>query len=118
MFEPIREALGDLATRETTVCRCEMVTRGTLDDFLTSSPFVSNVNAVKLSCRTGMGPCQGRYCEGSVGTILASARGQSIGLGGRFSAHLPVKPVPVGDLRALDAAPEHPAPSGPDLPRP
>ncbi|MGW2087899.1 FAD-dependent oxidoreductase [Streptomyces sp. NPDC001880] len=118
MFEPVREALGDLATPETTVCRCEMVTRGTLDDFLASSPFVSSVNAVKLSCRTGMGPCQGRYCESSVGTILASAREQPIGLGGRFSAHLPVKPVPVGDLRALDAAPEQPAPDGPDIPCP
>ncbi|MFD4757785.1 FAD-dependent oxidoreductase [Streptomyces sp. NPDC058439] len=109
MFEPVRGALGDLATRETTVCRCELVTRGELDDFLESSPFVSDVNAVKLSCRTGMGPCQGRYCESSVGTVLASAREQTIGLGGRFSAHLPIKPVPVGDLRDLDAAAEQPA---------
>ncbi|MFD0514375.1 (2Fe-2S)-binding protein [Streptomyces aureus] len=108
MFEPAREALGDLATRETTICRCELVTRDTLDDFLESSPFVSSVNAVKLSCRTGMGPCQGRYCENSVGAILATARKQPIGLGGRFSAHLPIKPVPVGDLQALDAPPSSP----------
>lgn len=116
MFEPAREALGDLAGRDTTVCRCETVTRGTLDDFLEASPFVSDVNAVKLSCRTGMGPCQGRYCEGSVGTILASAREQPIGLGGRFSAHLPIKPVPVGDLRTLDSfldAPPDAPPAGP-----
>ncbi|MER5893377.1 NAD(P)/FAD-dependent oxidoreductase [Streptomyces sp. NPDC001876] len=106
VFEPVREALGDLAKPETTICRCEMVTRGTIDDFLESSPFVSNINAIKLSCRTGMGPCQGRYCESSVGTVLASAREQPIGLGGRFSAHLPIKPVPVGDLRGLDSAAE------------
>ncbi|MGW1550065.1 FAD-dependent oxidoreductase [Streptomyces sp. NPDC002346] len=112
MFEPVREALGDLAMRETTICRCEMVTRGTIDDFLASSPFVSDVNAVKLSCRTGMGPCQGRYCESSVGAILASAREQPVGLGGRFSAHLPVKPVPVGDLRGLDSAAEQSASDG------
>ncbi|MGW1093035.1 (2Fe-2S)-binding protein [Streptomyces sp. NPDC002596] len=114
MFEPVREALGDLAMRETTICRCEMVTRGTIDDFLASSPFVSDVNAVKLSCRTGMGSCQGRYCESSVGAILASAREQPIGLGGRFSAHLPVKPVPVGDLRGLDSAAEQSASDGSD----
>lgn len=112
MFEPVREALGDLATRETTICRCELVTRGAIDDFLESSPFVSNVNAVKLSCRTGMGPCQGRYCESGVGTVLASARDQPIGLGGRFSAHLPIKPVPVGDLRGLDSAAEQSASDG------
>ncbi|AXE80297.1 (2Fe-2S)-binding protein [Streptomyces atratus] len=117
MFEPVRGALGDLATRETTVCRYELVTRGELDDFLESSPFVSNVNAVKLSCRTGMGPCQGRYCENSVGAILASAREQTIGLGGRFSAHLPIKPVPVGDLRDLDAVTEQPASDGSDTGR-
>ncbi|MGW6156866.1 FAD-dependent oxidoreductase [Streptomyces sp. NPDC055144] len=116
MFEPAREALGDLATRKTTICRCELVTRDALDDFLESSPFVSSVNAVKLSCRTGMGPCQGRYCENSVGAILATARKQPIGLGGRFSAHLPIKPVPVGDLQALDAPPEQSEPNDPGTP--
>lgn len=106
MFEPAREALGALATAETTVCRCELVTRADLDGFLDASPFVGSINAVKLSCRTGMGPCQGRYCESTVGAVLSNARDQPIGLGGRFSAHLPIKPVPVGDLRALDARPE------------
>ncbi|MFK0099566.1 FAD-dependent oxidoreductase [Streptomyces sp. NPDC091040] len=110
LFEPVREALGDLATRETTVCRCEMVTRGALDDFLESARFVSDVNAVKLACRTGMGPCQGRYCENTVAAVLSSARDQTIGLGGFFSSHLPIKPVPVGDLCALDSVPERPGP--------
>ncbi|MYY06882.1 MULTISPECIES: NAD(P)/FAD-dependent oxidoreductase [unclassified Streptomyces] len=105
VFEPGREALGRLATQETIMCRCEMVSRGNVDDFLASAPFVTDVNAVKLSCRTGMGPCQGRYCENTVAGVLAAARDQPIGLGGRFSAHLPVKPVPVGDLCALDTPP-------------
>ncbi|MFF2654958.1 FAD-dependent oxidoreductase [Streptomyces sp. NPDC058045] len=106
MFEPVRAALGDLAGPDTTVCRCELVTRATLDDFLEASPFVSDINAVKLSCRPGMGPCQGRYCENTVAAILASARDQPPQLGGRFSAHLPIKPVPVGDLRTLDSPPD------------
>ncbi|MEU3223359.1 NAD(P)/FAD-dependent oxidoreductase [Streptomyces sp. NPDC006976] len=104
LFEPELTALGDLATRGTTVCRCEMVTRGTLDDFLAESPFVSGVNAVKLSCRPGMGPCQGRYCEGGVAAALASARGLPVGHGGCFSAQLPIRPVPLGDLCGLDPA--------------
>ncbi|MGW1657323.1 hypothetical protein ACWCQD_33250, partial [Streptomyces atratus] len=54
----------------------------------------------------------GSQCENSVGAILASAREQTIGLGGRFSAHLPTKPVPVGDLRDLDTVTEQPASEG------
>ncbi len=74
MFEPQRDALAELATQETIVCRCEVVTRGVLQKTLDANPFISTSNAVKLECRSGMGPCQGRYCEGAVSAIVASAR--------------------------------------------
>lgn len=118
VFAPNRAGLGALATPATTVCRCELVTRGDIDDYLAGSPFVSDVNAVKLSCRTGMGPCQGRYCEGTVAAVLSSARHGSIGHSGRFSAHLPVKPVPVADLQRLDWAEDPAGSPGVALPRP
>lgn len=102
LFAPDREALGRLATPDTLICRCEAVTRADLDVCLAASPFISGVNALKLSCRAGMGPCQGRYCESGVASVLAAARGRHIGLGGSFAAHLPIRPVPLGDLRALD----------------
>lgn len=102
MFEPRREALTALSDPEdTTVCRCELVTSEQIDGVLRENPFVSSANAVKLECRSGMGPCQGRYCEGTVAARVARARGASIEASGYFTAHVPVKPVPIGVYRTL-----------------
>lgn len=101
VFEPHRIGLAALATPETMICRCELVTREKVDTMLDASPFVSSVNSTKLACRTGMGACQGRYCEATVAGLVAAARNQPVALGGRFSAHLPVRPVPLGELSAL-----------------
>lgn len=101
VFEPDRRGIAALAAPETTICRCELVTREKVDAMLDASPFVSSVNATKLACRTGMGACQGRYCEATVAGVVAAARNQPVALGGRFSAHLPVRPVPLGELSAL-----------------
>lgn len=106
MFEPMRSVLAELADAETIVCRCETVRRADVDAVLADSAFIGDVNAVKLSCRTGMGLCQGRYCESTIGAIVASARDRETGLAGRFNAHVPIKPVPVADLVNLDAEPE------------
>ncbi|TFI42485.1 FAD-dependent oxidoreductase [Rhodococcus sp. 1R11] len=102
MFEPQRQALAQLATPETTVCRCELVTCETVQRTLCDNPFISTASAVKLQCRSGMGPCQGRYCEGTVGALVANERRTSPREAGHFTAHLPVKPVPVQALGALD----------------
>lgn len=95
MFAPERPGLTALATPETTVCRCEGVVREQIDGFLAANPHADTVDAVKLSCRTGMGPCQGRYCETSVGGAVAAARGGTVATAGRFAAQVPVKPVPL-----------------------
>jgi len=102
MFAPRREALAALAAPETVVCRCELVTRADLDRTLEAHPYLSSVNAVKLECRTGMGPCQGRYCETTVATVLSRTRGLPASQLGHFHAHLPVKPVPLEALTTLD----------------
>lgn len=102
MFEPNREALGHLSDPEgTTVCRCELVDSGSLDTALRANPFISTANAAKLECRSGMGPCQGRYCEGTVATRVAAARGIAVADAGYFTAHVPVKPVPLSTYRML-----------------
>lgn len=107
MFEPNRHALAELSAHDgTLVCRCELVATETIDGVLDANPFVSSANAVKLECRSGMGPCQGRYCEGTVTARVAKARGISFDEVGHFTAHLPVKPVPVEAYRQLGHAPE------------
>lgn len=106
MFAPRREALLELATPATEICRCETVTRGTIDGFLAENPFAGTADAVKLACRSGMGPCQGRYCESAVAGLVAKARGTEIGQAGRFAAHIPVKPVPLQAYAALGDDPD------------
>lgn len=102
MFEPRREALAALASPETIVCRCEETTCGHIKDVLGKNPQMSTANAVKLECRSGMGPCQGRYCEITVSSIVAAERGRPLTQVGGFTTHIPVKPVPVGALTVLD----------------
>ena len=101
MFEPRREALAALATAETIVCRCEEITCGHIKAVLAENQQMSTANAVKLECRSGMGPCQGRYCEITVSSIVAAERSRPAPQVGAFTAHIPVKPVPVSALTVL-----------------
>lgn len=101
LFEPYRAALAALATADTIVCRCELVRRGAIDNVLAANPEISSVNAVKLECRSGMGTCQGRYCESTIAALVADARGIPRNEVGLFSAHLPIKPVPLTALTEL-----------------
>lgn len=105
LFEPDRSGLVSWATPDTAVCRCELVTRARVEQALDDNPFLSTASAVKLECRTGMGPCQGRYCEGAVNTLVSDARDQSPHATGYFSGRFPAKPVPLEVLAEIaDAA--------------
>ncbi|MEV8253386.1 FAD-dependent oxidoreductase [Rhodoglobus sp. NPDC076762] len=101
MFMPNRRGLTALAVAHTTVCRCELVTREDIDTVLTQNPFIDTVSATKLECRSGMGPCQGRYCEMSVAGLVSEKRDRPLDQVGRFSAHVPVKPVPLSAYASL-----------------
>lgn len=109
MFEPNRTALAELSRpQDVVVCRCELVSSGQIDEVLASNPFIRSASAVKLECRSGMGPCQGRYCEGTVAVRIAQARQAPIEESGYFNAHLPIKPVPLDaycDLGQEDTIP-------------
>lgn len=100
-FEPRMDALAALATPDTTICRCEEVKAGTVLSFLADNPHVNDVNSVKLACRTGMGYCQGRYCQHTVAHLLAATRGKAVGTLGAFTARAPVKPVTAAALASL-----------------
>ncbi|UFU03176.1 NAD(P)/FAD-dependent oxidoreductase [Ruania suaedae] len=109
MFAPREPLLAALATAETVLCRCEEVTHGELAATLAANPQMSTVSAVKLECRAGMGPCQGRYCEAAVTRMLRTARGASAQEAGYTAAHLPIKPVALGELAALASSEPPPA---------
>lgn len=100
---PRLDALARLPDADTIVCRCEEVTAGEVQGFLKDNPHVSDVNAVKLGCRTGMGLCQGRYCQHTVMHMVASHCGRPVDQVGIFAAQAPVKPVAIAALAASPA---------------
>jgi NADPH-dependent 2,4-dienoyl-CoA reductase/sulfur reductase-like enzyme len=95
---PKLEALAQAITPDTVVCRCEEVTAQEVNQFLDAHPYVADINSIKLACRTGMGMCQGRYCQHTVAQMLASRLGRGIDQVGIYKAQAPVKPVPVAVL--------------------
>lgn len=97
-FAPRLDALTNLADSETLICRCEDVTAGQVCGFLKAHPHATSVNSVKLACRSGMGPCQGRYCQHTVAHLLSSERGIAVNQTGAYTAQAPIKPIPMESL--------------------
>jgi thioredoxin reductase len=103
LFEPPRETLANLAGPDSLVCRCEAITRRQVETTIDANPFISSTNALKLECRVGMGPCQGRYCELTAATVLAQRRGMSIKDVGPFNGQFPIRPATVDELSHISA---------------
>ena len=53
------------------VCRCEQITEGEIVQAIKVNPPARNLDAVKRRTRTGMGRCQGGFCQPQVAQILA-----------------------------------------------
>ena len=100
-FAPNMAALARLASGDTLVCRCEEISADDVRGFLAANPHVGDVNSVKLACRTGMGMCQGRYCQHTTAQLLSEATGKPVDSLGYYTARAPVKPVSVISLAAL-----------------
>jgi thioredoxin reductase/bacterioferritin-associated ferredoxin len=95
LAEPPAAAL-DAITPETIVCRCENLSRATLDDAIRAG--AHTVNALKAATRCGMGACGGRVCEDSAAALIADATGLSRAEIGQATARPPLRPVPLGVL--------------------
>jgi thioredoxin reductase/bacterioferritin-associated ferredoxin len=106
---------------ETVVCRCEDVTRATIEAALDAG--ARDVNQAKAWTRCGMGPCQGRICGEALAELVALRVSRPAAAGhvasreaaGQLTGRAPLRPVPydllVGDFEydALDLP--APAPS-------
>ena len=53
------------------VCRCEQITEGEIVRAIRENPPAKNVDAVKRRTRSGMGRCQGGFCQPYVAELLA-----------------------------------------------
>ncbi|WP_332117464.1 FAD-dependent oxidoreductase [Azorhizobium caulinodans] len=80
---------------ETTVCRCEDVTRADIESAYADG--ARDMNQLKQFTRCGMGPCQGRFCGDVAAEILAAKVGSREEVG-TFTARPPLRPVALADL--------------------
>jgi NADPH-dependent 2,4-dienoyl-CoA reductase/sulfur reductase-like enzyme len=85
-----------LASPQTHICRCEEVTRDTLERALADGP--GHIGALKRATRAGMGPCQGRYCGPLIAAMTARRIGEDLTEMSGFAPNPPVKPVTIADL--------------------
>ncbi|MCC7395639.1 MAG: FAD-dependent oxidoreductase [Planctomycetes bacterium] len=99
-FAPL-PGLHRLATDDTLVCRCEDVPLARAR--AAAALHGDSLRAIKVGCRAGMGPCQGRICGSSLQALAT----------GRFDVvpDLPVAQVPAKPVRSATIvdAPEPPA---------
>jgi NADPH-dependent 2,4-dienoyl-CoA reductase/sulfur reductase-like enzyme len=85
---------SQFASADTVICRCESVTRATIDRALETG--AATVGAVKRRTRLAMGRCQGRYCE-SVAAAMMRGTAPSDELS-HLAPRVPAKPIRIKDL--------------------
>lgn len=79
-------------TKDTIVCRCEEVTLARIEEEIGRG--VTSLAALKKATRAGMGPCQGRFCAGTIARLCADPPEPF-----SFAApRPPARPVPIAPL--------------------
>lgn len=92
----IRPGLGELASDDTLVCRCEEVMLSEVQGALVAG--AQDLQAVKLFTRLGMGPCQGRNCAPSMAMSISQATGRTLAQVGQINPRPPAKQTTLGAL--------------------
>jgi thioredoxin reductase/bacterioferritin-associated ferredoxin len=91
----IRSGLLEAITPGTSVCRCEDVTRGEIEEALAEG--AGEMDQLKAWTRCGMGPCQGRMCGDTIASLLA----RSTAAGARPKPWTPRPPIRLVSIDAL-----------------
>ena len=60
------------------VCRCEQVTEGEILRAIRENPPAKDIDGVKRRTRSGMGRCQGGFCQPYVAELIAKEWGMSL----------------------------------------
>jgi bacterioferritin-associated ferredoxin len=82
------------------VCRCEEITGRQVTETARALK-VSGPNQMKVFLRTGMGPCQGRYCGATVAELIAAERGLPLSEVGYLHLRTPARPLTLGELATV-----------------
>jgi len=97
----VRHGLYDTVTDGTLVCRCEEVSRASVEGAVREGD--GDVSAVKARTRCGMGMCQGRMCEQNLRPLVAHLAGRRPEEVGNFSVRPPIKPLRLAALHNDEA---------------
>ncbi|MFX0541276.1 FAD-dependent oxidoreductase [Roseovarius sp. S4756] len=84
---------------ETIVCRCEELSAGAIRQGIAEG--AAGPRQIKTALRAGMGPCQGRMCEGTIRGIVADGDATAMARVDPPRARTPVTPVRLGELATL-----------------
>ena len=98
---------------ETVVCRCEDVTRESIENAAAAGAL--DVNQMKHFTRCGMGPCQGRMCGDVAAELFAQSRKVQRDTVGYWTARPPLRPVTLSDLVGSFEYDDIPIPRPPPL---
>ena len=93
---PIRPGLLDLACPDTTICRCEEISRKEMEDGIQFGG--TNISTLKVITRIGMGPCQGKMCWPTVARLIAEKEGKSVAEIGNLRVRPPIGTLAMSDL--------------------
>jgi thioredoxin reductase len=104
LADPGDDVLRTLRDSDTALCRCENVSVGDFRATLAANPTIRSADAAKLLTRTGMGPCQGRFCHRAVMEEIGALRAIPAESAGAFHARMPVRPVPLAAMAAFHPA--------------
>lgn len=95
---PGTKLLDQLVSESANLCKCEEVTVGAFVSMMNQNPHVGTANSAKLLSRTGMGLCQGRYCQHAVTRLMACHLGLPEAAIGSFTSRFPAKPAEIAGL--------------------
>ncbi|MCX6428559.1 MAG: FAD-dependent oxidoreductase [Actinobacteria bacterium] len=94
MFD-VKQGIFELASDETIICRCEILTKLDIDRVMDST---ADLSVVKAYTRAGMGPCKGRNCQRQISAMVAQRHGIDIADVHQGTPRFPVKPVALGAI--------------------
>jgi hypothetical protein len=98
---PVRSGWITWPRGDTVICRCEEVRLSTVQTAI-SGLSATDLRAVKLTTRTGMGFCQGRICGPAVADLVRAQTGRPPTDPLSLSTRPLTVPVPLGELASGD----------------
>jgi len=103
--DPLSPAWAASLADDLVICRCEMVTAGTIRAAIRDG--ARSLNDIKRRTRAGMGECQGAWCSPAIACVLAAALGSPRSALVPLTARPPARPIPLAALAALEGVDVH-----------